>query len=313
MMAPRVMTVSGPIPPERLGFTLPHEHTGIALWHVEKRWDYWELTPDEDLIADELRDFRRRGGATLVDLTLPGVGRDPSRLRRLASATGLNIVMGTGWYRGSYYPAEACIDRRSVDDLAAEMIRELADGVGDTGIRPGIIGEIGTDKPWVSALEERVHRAAARASVRTGMAITTHGVQSTVGLAQLRIFIEEGVDPARVVIGHADSHLDLDFYLAVLDTGANLQFDFLGHRFGVEETLEPRLVETLVELLERGFASQLLLSQDVCHDRQLKAHGGFGYVYLHQHFLPTLRTAAVGEGEIRAMTIDNPARILAIP
>jgi phosphotriesterase-related protein len=225
----------------------------------------------------------------------------------------LNIVMGSGWYRGAHYPAEALVDRRTVDDLAAEIVREFTDGVGDTGVRPGIIGEIGTDKPWVSALEERVHRAAARASLQTGMAITTHGVQSAVGLEQLRIFSGEGVDPSRVIIGHADSHHDLDFYLAVLDAGANLQFDFLGHRFGVEETIEPRLVETIVELLERGFAPQLLLSQDVCHNRQLKAHGGFGYVYLHQHFLPTLRTAAVGEGEIRTVTIENPARLLTIP
>ena len=312
-MAPRVMTVSGPIPPERLGFTLPHEHTGIHLWHIEKRWDYWELTPDEDLIIEELHDLRRRGGGTLVDLTLDGVGRDPHRLRRLAGATGLNIVMGCGWYRGAHYPAESLIDRRSVDELTAEMVNEFENGVAATGIRPGIIGEIGTDKPWVSALEERVHRAAARASLATGMAITTHGVQSTVGLAQLRIFTEEGVDPSRVIIGHADSHHDIDFYLEVLATGANLQFDFLGHRFGSEESLEPRLVETMVELLERGFAPQLLLSQDVCHNSQLKANGGFGYVYLQQHFLPTLRTAAVGEGEIRTMTIDNPARILTIP
>ncbi len=312
-MAPRVMTVSGPIPPDRLGFTLPHEHTAIALWHVEKRWDYWELSADDDLITEELKDFRRRGGGTLVELTLDGVGRDPVRLRRLSIATGLNIVMGTGWYRGAHYPAEALVDRRSVDELAARIVRELEDGVEGSGIRPGIIGEIGTDKPWVSAAEERVHRAAARAAVATGMAITTHGVQSAVGLAQLRIFTEEGLDPARVVIGHADSHHDMDFYLEVLATGANLQFDFLGHRFGIEEALEPRLVETIVELLERGFAPQLLLSQDVCHNRQLKANGGYGYVYLQQHFLPTLRTAAVGEGEIRQMTVDNPARILTIP
>ncbi len=312
-MAPRVMTVSGPIPPEKLGFTLPHEHTGISLWHIANRWDYWELTPDDDFIIEELRDFRRRGGGTLVDLTGPGVGRAPDRLRRLASASGVNIVMGTGWYREAYYPAEALIDRRSVDHLAAEMVEELERGVGGGGIRPGIIGEIGTDKPWVSAREERVHRAAARAAKQTGMAITTHGVQSDVGLAQLRIFTEEGVDPARVVIGHADSYHNLDFYLSVIAAGANLQFDFLGHRFGTEEALEPRLVETIVELLERGFADQLLLSQDVCHNRQLKANGGFGYVYLQQHFLPTLRTAAVGEGEIRQMTIDNPARILSIP
>jgi predicted metal-dependent phosphotriesterase family hydrolase len=311
-MTTRVMTVSGPIPVEKLGFTLPHEHTGIALWHIPNRWDYWELTPDEDLITDELRDFRRRGGASLVDLTLDGVGRDPDRLRRLASTTGLNVVMGTGWYREAYYPAELLVDRRTVDELADQIVAEWTDGVGDTGIRPGIIGEIGTDKPWVSAREERVHRAAARASLRTGMAITTHGVQSAVGLAQLAIFTQEGVDPGRVVIGHADSFLDLDFYLRVLDGGANLQFDFIGHRFGVEEALEPRLVETIVELLERDYGPQLLLSQDVCHNRQLKAYGGFGYVYLHQHFLPTLRTAAVGEGEIHQMTIANPARILAI-
>ena len=311
-MASRVMTVSGPIPVEKLGFTLPHEHTGISLWQIPNRWDYWELTPDEDLVTDELRDFRRRGGGTLVDLTLDGVGRDPHRLRRLASASGLNLVMGTGWYREAYYPAELLVDRRTVDELADLIVGEWTDGVGDSGIRPGIIGEIGTDKPWVSAREERVHRAAARASLRTGMAITTHGVQSAVGLAQLAIFTQEGVDPGRVVIGHADSHLDLDFYLRVLDAGANLQFDFIGHRFGVEEALEPRLVETIVELLERDYGPQLLLSQDVCHNRQLKAYGGFGYVYLHQHFLPTLRTAAVGEGEIHQVTVVNPARILAV-
>ena len=112
--------------------------------------------------------------------------------------------MGSGWYRGAYYPPEARIDRRSVDDLADELVREATDGVGESGVIPGIIGEIGTDKPWVSAAEERVHRAAARAAKRTGRAITTHSIMSPVGLAQLRIFEEEGLDPARVVIGHSD-------------------------------------------------------------------------------------------------------------
>ena len=311
-MAPRVMTVSGPLPPERIGFSLPHEHTGIYLWHVRDRWDYWELTPDELTIAEELRDFRRRGGSTLVDLTLPGVGRDPERLRRLASSSGIQIVMGTGWYRESYYPPEARIDRRSVDDLADEMIAEFRDGVAATGVRPGIIGEIGTDKPWLTAQEERVHRAAARAARATGMAITTHAVMSPVGLAQLRVFAEEGLDPARVIIGHADSYPVLEHWLAILEQGANLELDFLGQRFGTEEAAEPRLIELLVELLERGFGDQVLLSQDVCHNAQLKANGGFGYVYLQQHLLPRLRTAAVGEGEIQRMTIDNPRRLLTI-
>ena len=311
-MSPRVITVSGPIPPERVGFTLPHEHTGIYLWHVPDRWDYWELTPDELVLADELADFRRRGGTTLVDMTGPGVGRDPERLRRLAARSGVQIVMGCGWYRGAYYPPEARIDRRSVDDLAAELVAEFREGVAGSGVHPGIIGEIGVDKPWVSATEERVHRAAARAALATGMAISTHGILSAVGLAQLRIFEEEGVDPTRVVIGHADSFPVLDHYLAILDRGANLEFDFIGHRFGTEEAAEPRLIELIVELLERGHGPQLLLSQDVCHNSQLKVNGGLGYTYLQQHFLPSLRTAAVGEGEIAQMTIDNPRRILTV-
>ena len=312
-MAARVMTVSGPIPPERVGFALPHEHTRVSLWHIPGRFDYWELAADELTIADELSDFRRRGGRTLVDLTVPGIGRDPERLRRLAGRTVVHIVMGCGWYRAPYYPVEARIDRRTVDELADELVSEFEHGVGQTGIRPGIIGEIGTDKPWVSAIEERVHRAAARAARRTGMAITTHGVQSSVGRSQLGIFLEEGVDPGRIVIGHADSWPDLDHYLAILERGANLQFDFLGHRFDpVDEAREPRIVELLVELLDRGFGAQVLLSQDVCHDRQLKVNGGFGYTYLQQHFLPMLRTAAVGEGELERMTIDNPRRMLTI-
>jgi phosphotriesterase-related protein len=313
-MAPRVMTVSGPIPPESVGFALPHEHTKVSLWHIPGRFDYWELAADELTISDELRDFRRRGGRTLVDLTVQGIGRDPERLRRLAGRTGVQIVMGCGWYRGPYYPPEALIDRRSVDSLADELVAEFEQGVGETGVRPGIIGEIGTDKPWISALEERVHRAAARAAIRTGMAVTTHGVQSAVGEAQLDLFQSEGVDPGRVVIGHADSWPDLDHYLAILDRGANLQFDFLGHRFDpVDEQREPRIIELIVELLERDYGAQILLSQDVCHDMQLKVNGGFGYTYLQQHFLPALRTAAVGEGELERIMVENPRRILTLP
>ncbi len=162
-----VQTVRGPIDPGSLGFTLPHEHTAIALWHIPNRWDYWELRRDEPIITAELARFREKGGTCLVDLTLPGVGRDPDWLAGLSAATGLDIVMGAGWYRDAYYPPEALIDRRTVDDLADEIVREASEGVAGSGIKAGIIGEIGTDKPWLSAREERVHRAAARAARRT--------------------------------------------------------------------------------------------------------------------------------------------------
>jgi predicted metal-dependent phosphotriesterase family hydrolase len=308
-----VQTVLGPIDPDALGFTLPHEHTQIALWQIPDRWDYWQLTRDQSLILGELATFREAGGRSLVDLTLPGVGRDPAWLTEVARASGLNIVMGCGWYRGAYYPAEAMIDRRSVDALADELVGEASDGVASSGVRPGIIGEIGTDKPWLSAQEERVHRAAARAARRTGLAITTHGVLSAVGLAQLRIFEEEGADPTRVVIGHADSYPVLEHHLAILERGASVEFDFLGMSFNaVERHGEGRVIDLLCELLSRGHVERVLLSQDVCHDSQLTRYEGNGYVYLARTFLPRLREAGVSDAEIETMTVANPRRILTV-
>jgi predicted metal-dependent phosphotriesterase family hydrolase len=308
-----VQTVLGPIEPASLGVTLPHEHTQIALWHVPARWDYWQLTRDEPLILEELAAFRAAGGSSVVDLTGAGVGRDPEWLAGISRASGLNVVMGCGWYRGAYYPPEARIDRRTVDDLADELVGEATDGVGGTGVRPGIIGEIGTDKPWVSALEERVHRAAARAARRTGLSITTHAVLSPVGIEQLRIFEEEGVDPARVVIGHADSYPVLEHHLAIVERGASVEFDFLGMTFSaLERHGEPRVVELLCELLARGHAERILLSQDVCNDAQLQRYGGHGYTYLATTFLPRLRDAGVSAAEIETMTTVNPRRLLTI-
>jgi phosphotriesterase-related protein len=312
-MSPSIQTVTGRIEPESTGFTLPHEHTACQLWHIPNRWDYWELTRDEEVIAAELAEFTSRKGTCLVDVTLPGFGRDAERLRRLAERTGLRIVMGTGWYRGAYYPPEALIDRRSVESLSDEIVREFNEGVADSGIRPGIIGEIGTDKPWVSAQEERVHRAAARAARATGMAITTHAVMSDVGVAQLRIFEQEGVDPARVVIGHADSYPSLEYHLAILERGANIELDFLGMSFTpMERHGEPAVIALLCELLDRGHAGRILLSQDVCQNGQLKRYGGHGYSYLAETFLPRIRDAGVDERSIEQMTVLNPRRILTI-
>ncbi len=308
-----VQTVHGAIDPADLGWTLPHEHTQISLWQIPGRWDYWQLTRDQPLIVEELAGFRDAGGKAIVDLTLPGIGRDPTWLREVAAATNLHVVMGCGWYRGAYYPAEARIDRRSVDDLADELVAEATDGAGASDVRPGIIGEIGTDKPWVSALEERVHRAAARAARRTGLAITTHAVLSPVGLDQLRIFEDEGADPTRIVIGHADSYPLLDHHLAIIERGANVEFDFLGMAFTPTERLgEGRVVELVCELLARGHADHILLSQDVCHDSQLRHYEGNGYTYLARMFLPRLRAAGVSDAEIETMTVANPRRLLTL-
>ena len=246
-------------------------------------------------------------------MTLPGIGRDPAWLKRIAEQSGLHVVMGGGWYRTAYYPPEALIEQRTVDNLAEELVHDATVGVGETGIRIGILGEIGTDKPWVSPSEERVLRAVARASRRTGLAITTHAVLSDVGAAQLTIFEEEGADPGRVVIGHADSYPVLDHYLSLIARGAQIEFDFLGMSFTpMERYGESKVIDLLLELLHRGHADRVLLSHDVCHNSQLRHFEGNGYTYLAETFLPRLRERGVSEAEIRQLTITNPRRVLTI-
>jgi phosphotriesterase-related protein len=174
-------------------------------------------------------------------------------------------------------------------------------------------GEIGTDKPWVTAQEERVFRAAARAALRTGASVTTHAVQSDVGLAQLTILEDEGLDPARIVIGHCDSHPRIEHWREIVRRGAHVEADFLGMSFTpLERAGEPKVVELISTLLNEGFEKQILLSQDVCHDSQLASYGGNGYTYLQKSFLPRLVAAGVNAATIKTITVENPARLLTL-
>jgi phosphotriesterase-related protein len=281
----------------------PHDHP----------WEWWDVFNDEDVIVQELTAYQRLGGTCLVDLTNIGLGRNPERLRRLSERTSLPIVMGAGWYRGRINTPESFIDRRTVGDLAKQLTDEFDDGVGETGIRPGILGEIGTDGGFLNAQEERVFRAVARASKATGLAVSTHAAQSRVGIAQLEMLVEEGVDPSRVVIGHVDSCPYLDYHEALLALGANIEFDLLGLVFGaVDQAIEPRIIDLLVRLVEAGHADRILLSQSVSMAMQLKAFGGNGYVYLQEVFLDRLRQRGVDDDAIQQMTVMNPRRVLAL-
>ena len=229
----------------------------------------------------------------------------------MSERTGVNFVMGCGWYREPYYPPSDLIDQRPVDDLAREIILEINQGVGDTGIRPGIIGEVGTDKSWVSAQEERVHRAAARAHLATGLPLTTHSIGKPVGLTELAIFEDEGVDPQRVIIGHCDHPFSLfiDYHLEILKRGAIVQFDTIGSKL---PQLDQRALRILLDLLDRGYADQLLLSHDVCKMQQLRCLGGNGFAYVLGTFLPMLRQAGVPEVLITKMMVENPKRLLTV-
>jgi phosphotriesterase-related protein len=173
-------------------------------------------------------------------------------------------------------------------------------------VRPGIIGEIGASQGWISPLEERVHRAAARAAVETGLPLATHTLYHSTGAAQMALFDEEGVDPGRVCIGHCDTFPSLSYCLSVARWGGYVSIDNVGHVAGDHES---EVLRVVLGLLEAGFGEQVLLSQDVGQVSELRSRGGRGYTYLAERFLPAL---GVDDETLRMLTVENPRRWLTV-
>lgn len=309
-----IITVTGTVPASELGVVLPHEHVKAALWDrpavaaVAYGGLFGEVLVTDEQRTSEVAAYGSAGGGTLVDVTPRGIGRSPELLRDISEATGVRIVMGCGWYREPYYPPEDLIDRRTVGELADVLVAEIEGGAEGTGVRPGIIGEIGVNNTWISAQEERVHRAAARAARSTGLAVTTHSSWSKIGLAQLDIFESEGLAGDRVIIGHACSYPDLGYYQAVLERGAYLAFDNIG-QWDIPG-YQDRVTDLIVELLHRGHGSKILLSQDIWNSRQFKLAGGTGFTHILENYLPDLASRGVSKAEIDQLLIANPAAAL---
>ncbi len=299
-----VMTVRGPIAGNQLGPTLPHEHLFLDLFRITRVKD--GLLNDETLIAGEAARFKASGGGTIVEVTSHGLERNAAGMRRVSEATGLHVVMGAGWYREPYYDHDY-IGRRTTADLAADFVAEIETGEPGTGIRPGIIGEIGADWSWVSPAEERVHRASARAHRKTGLAITLPALESPVGLQQLDILKEEGADLRRVIVGHSDTWPDSDYHEAAARQGAYVQFDTIRGLHPYEVDKQIRLT---LELIRRGHLERLLLSHDNCMRSHLTGYGGHGYAYIPTTFVPLLRKAGLSEEQLHLILVENPRRVL---
>ena len=302
-MSGTVRTVLGQISATDVGRCLPHEHLLCDFSKVTGNPDH--LLNDIDLAVDELAHFTAAGGRTIVEITPPDLGRDPIGLRTIAQRSGVNIIMATGWYRRAFYPDD--LERTATDQLAEAMVNDLTEGVNDTGIRAGIIGEIGVDRDFVSGIEERVLRAAARAHLRTGATVSTHSSMYAVGIAQLDILTDEGVAPENVIIGHADTYLDSDYHHVLLTRGASLQFDTAGRN---HMNPDLRRVKAFVNLAREGFLDNLLLSSDRCFRSDLAAFGGVGYAHVLTTFRDLLYQAGLASEEFDVVTIDNPSRLL---
>ena len=344
MSDPIAMTVLGPISTSELGATLMHEHVfnDCSCWWRGHEPDYHselmhkkvnasmqkELiqdpfgcldncsNDDEELAIKELLSVYSNGGRTLVDPTCRGIGRDAEALVRVSKATGLNIIMGAGYYLHTSHPPE--LNSLSVDEIANEIVVEYESGVNETGVRIGLIGEIGVSTEFTDS-EKKVLRASAKAAVQTGLPLMVH-LPAWDRHAHKVLDIVESCDlnPSRVILCHMNpSCKDQEYQQALAARGAFIEYDMIGMEYIFEQgkVICPTDIESavgLANLAEAGYANKLLLSQDVFLKSMLCEHGGKGYAYLLTDFLPLLLDYGFGQKEIDQIMISNAADALKI-
>ncbi len=297
---PVVRTVRGPVPADDLKIVLPHEHLIMGL-------NADQILDDTEEVAMELKAFAAGGGGAVVEMTNIGMGRDVGALVEISERSGVHVIAGTGLYFQKYYPA--WVHGATIDEITDRFVQEAQVGIDGTGVRPGILGEIGTSGV-MTANEIKVLRAAARAQLATGLALSTHTDMGFGGLEQLEVLLAEGVRPDRIIIGHQDLH-DLDeVRVAILKRGAYLQLDTFGK--GRYRSDEARCAD-VVKLVGMGYGNRLLLSLDISRKAYLRCHGGCGYVHLTERIVPRLRELGVSQVDIDQMVRRNPAEVLSLP
>jgi phosphotriesterase-related protein len=340
-----IRTVLGDVAPEAIGITLPHEHLlidftvmfsepaaasdkgrawepvslanlGWVRQHFNANLDNLRLT-DERVAADEISLFKHAGGRTVVDPTPSTLARDPLALARIARASGLNVVMGAGYYVAASHPPD--MDRRSVDELAREMIADVTSGVGDTGIRSGVIGEIGTTYP-LGDNERKVLRAAVIAQRETGAPLMIHPGRHPAMPRELAELVQkEGGDLRRTIMCHICRTIaDVRAVIDLAQTGIWLEYDL----FGLENSYYPynpsfdmpndggRMAHVLA-LIDAGHHGQVLLSHDIAYKSSLTKYGGYGYHHLLLNVVPRLRAKGLDDAGLTRLLVDNPARAFA--
>ena len=339
-----IMTVNGVIGKAALGVTTPHEHALIDIsnqypgerspknpgW-VEKvsRKHYDLLMRDPYALCDNLRlddretaiaevaRFAEAGGKTFVDVTTPCIGRDVKFLKRLADETKLNVVAACGFYTADAHQKR--VAAMSAEAIADEFVRELVEGIDGTGIRAGIIGEIGTSQTLYDE-EIKVLRAAAMAHRRTGAPVMVHlNPWAKHALEVIDILEAGGVAPERICLCHLDVLLDVDDMRAVLKRGVYVEFDNFGKEFTSGSAYgrfpsDAERLEVLYRLVDEVSIANLLASCDVCLKNLLTIHGGPGYAHVIGKMAGVIRERrSDAEALLEALLVANPARYLDNP
>ena len=313
-----IETVRGPVELSELGPTLMHEHVFVlepeSLLNYAHVWggSYWD---EEAGVADaiaKLRRLRDGGIETIVDPTAIGLGRYIPRIQRVNAEVDLNIAVATGVY--SFLELPRFLAYRSDDALVALFVREIREGIDDTGVKAaflkcaveewGLVGDI-----------PRILRLIAAAAVETGVPVMVHtNAAAKTGLIALEALTEAGVEPRRVVIAHAGDSNDLDYLRTIADTGASLGCD----RFSIEHfNPDANRVETLVALLAEGYGDRIHLGHDGASFYDFMQHNpAFAsersdYLHISTTILPELRARGVTLEQIDELLVGNPRRFFA--
>jgi len=336
--AGKVITACGPVEPEALGRVTMHEHLHADIYD----WDREKLILEEKPITEERRallekeafPFLKRctehGCRTLVDVSPPPWRAWPTFYPEVTAATGMHIVLSTGAYReveiGKYWVKTSedviwpTIRNSSVEELAELFTREIVEGIHGTDVRAGAI-KLGTSAPELTAAETKAFRAAARAQKSTGVHITTHCTQKGAESSQLALLDEEGVDLARVVIGHTAGHLVDPERRAVCLDWMRRGASFLPTNLRIDGEEGPErwrpLVEAIHAVFDAGLGGHLVLGLDCAFGSE---SGPFQYViippppflYMFTHTLPAFREMGLTPEEEEALMAANPARILPV-
>jgi len=341
-----VMTVLGPVEVESLGMTLSHEHIFIDIRNQFTEFSDSEkarisrqkvckenagelcrnpyaikdnlLLDDVEVAASELDYFKKAGGRTIVDCTSIGINRDARKLRELAGRTGLNIIAGSGYYTADTHPAG--MDKWSPEEIAEQIIRDLTIGMEATDIKAGVIGEIGTGSP-VHPNEKKNLLAAAIAHRQTCAPIYVHTYpwrQS--GLEITNLFMDENVNPAKIVICHTDVEPDAPYIRELLSKGVFIEFDNFGKEFDIKPedrgfaggifVKDIERVRLIKECIEWGFENQLLITNDICLKSMLHAYGGAGYDHIVRNIVPMMLAEGISQETIDVFLFENPVELL---
>jgi phosphotriesterase-related protein len=341
----RIQTVLGLIEPSELGPTLMHEHFLFDLrplhqrldWDVDGSFAHARSTPrirarvqwdwfgnldelyvdDEGVVTEEVRLFREAGGSGIVDCTTVGLERNPEAIRRISRAAGVHVTMGAGYYQDRCLPPR--FDDLTEEQITDEIVRDIDVGVGDTGIRAGHIGEIGTTTP--TDRERRSLRAAARAQARTGAMLNVH--QSYVpGDRRIQHDLADtieanGGDLRRTVFSHMDrTGQDVEQQLGLLRRGITIEYDEFGYENGnrnwdrssVQDVVR---VRDIARLADAGFVDQLALAHDISFKRMLVANGGWGFAHLLERVVDGFHWAGLSQDDVEQLFVRTPRRLLA--